>query len=179
MEGLNPTKCRTLLENLQCDSKIVGARPNLAPISHDASSLLLTISYGHEVFQFSFDYSLVEILLGQQKKMKIIKLRTEHFLEKLWQTDYKIEQEIVPKVASDIQYLQNWTRKWVQNFLQNNPRFIPWYWQIVPKIVSYIFCKIATKFTMKLSPKFFLHWPPNFPWKFPRICIQNCPQNRP
>ena len=57
-------KCRTLLENLQCDSKIVGARPNLAPISHDASSLLLTISYGHEVFQFSFDYTLVETLLG-------------------------------------------------------------------------------------------------------------------
>ena len=29
-------------------------RPNLAPIVHDASSLLLTICYGHEVFQFSF-----------------------------------------------------------------------------------------------------------------------------
>ena len=107
MEGLDLTKCCSLLEILQCDSKIVGARPNLAPISHDASSLLLTISYGHEVFQFSFDYSLVEILLGQQKKIKIIKLRTENFLEKLCQTDNRIEQVIVPKVASDIQYLQN------------------------------------------------------------------------
>ena len=79
MEGLDPTKCRTLLENLQCDSKIVGARPNLAPISHDASSLLLTISYGHEVFQFSFDYTLVEALLGQQINENH---RTEHFLAK-------------------------------------------------------------------------------------------------